>query len=64
MNEQEVRLVAVRCVPASTKHMDETERLDGTRQMIRDLEQLAHRDGCIAAAWALDFIATVTFQSP
>lgn len=61
MQERQVRLIAARCLPKSTKHMDATERLDGTRQMIRDLEQLAHRDGCVSAAWALEFISAVTF---
>ena len=64
MQEREVRLVAKRVVPKSTRHMGEEERLDGTRQMIRDLEEMAHNDGCIAAAWALEFIGAVTFQSP
>lgn len=62
MNEKQIRLVSQRVIPRCTKHMDEIDRLNGTRQMIRDLERLAEDDGCIAAAWALDFIASVTFH--
>lgn len=64
MSETQVLRVCQRIVPKSCKHMTEAERLDGTRQMIRDLERLAIDDGCVAAAWALDFIGCVTFQSP
>jgi hypothetical protein len=62
LQESEVRSIANRCVPVSTRHMSAAERLDGTRQMIRDLEALAHNDGCIAAAWALEFMSTVSAQ--
>jgi hypothetical protein len=36
--------------------MSEAEKINGTRQMIVDLETLAKQDGCIAAAWALEWI--------
>jgi hypothetical protein len=64
LSEKQILRVSQRVIPKSCKHMSEQERLDGTRQMIRDLERLAIDDGCIAAAWALDFIRCVTFQSP
>lgn len=40
----------------STRHMWHEERRGGILQMLMDLEALAHRDGCIAAAWALEYI--------
>jgi hypothetical protein len=40
----------------STKHMEEGERTDGIEQMLKDLLALAHNDGCIAAAWAVEWI--------
>ena len=58
MNEKEIVLVSKRVIPKSCRHMSDGERLDHTREMIRDLEAM---DGCIAAAWALEFIKTVTF---
>ena len=39
----------------STQHMAEQERADGILQMLRDLNRLARENGCIAAAWALEF---------
>lgn len=38
----------------STKDMTVEERRDGIQQMLLDLNQLATKDGCIAAAWALE----------
>jgi len=64
LSEKQVLRVAQRTIPKSCKHMSEQERIDWTRQMIRDLGRLALDDGCVAAAWAIDFIGTVTFQSP
>lgn len=40
----------------STKHMAYEERVDGIRQMLTDLNDLARIDGCIAAAWAAEFL--------
>ena len=61
LSEKEIELIAKRVTVPSCAHMSELELLDGTRQMIRDLERLAGSDGCIAAAWGLEFIAAVTF---
>jgi hypothetical protein len=44
----------------STKHIDETERGNGIATMLSDLRLLAENNGCIAAAWALEFIVTQT----
>ena len=41
----------------STKHMEQAEREAGIQTMLNDLFHLADRDGCIAAAWALEIIA-------
>jgi len=39
----------------STAHMVDWEREEGIQQMLADLQELARRDGCIAAAWAVEF---------
>lgn len=44
----------------STKHMDREERRDGIEVMLSDLNQLARRDGCIAAAWALEMLGILS----
>ena len=41
----------------STRHMWHEERRDVIRQMLADLERLAVEDGCLAAAWALEFVS-------
>lgn len=43
----------------STLHMSVDERTAGIAQMLDDLYQLATRDGCIAAAWALEKLLAV-----
>ena len=43
----------------STRHIHLKEREDGIGQMLRDLEMLARIDGCIAAAWALEFLTEI-----
>lgn len=43
-------------VSPSTARMDPEERADGVRQMLEDLTMLARRDGCVAAAWALEVL--------
>lgn len=40
----------------STKHMEEDERAEGIEQMLKDLLALAHNDGCIAAAWTVEWL--------
>lgn len=40
----------------STKTMCREDRANGIRQMLEDLQMLAKNDGCIAAAWAFEFI--------
>jgi hypothetical protein len=47
---------------ASTKSMHITDRCNGIHQMLCDLNQLARKDGCIAAAWALEFVSMVAEQ--
>jgi hypothetical protein len=44
----------------STKHMGTDERSAACEQMLLDLDMLARRDGCIAAAWALEWIVEAT----
>ncbi len=60
LTEKQISLISKRVIPPSTAHMSDGEREAGTHQMIRDLESLAYADGCIAAAWALEFIWSVT----
>lgn len=40
----------------STRHMEHSERVDGIAQMLADLDALAKKDGCIAAAWVVEFL--------
>ncbi len=40
----------------STNSMDLLDRQSGIEQMLEDLHQLATADGCIAAAWALEYL--------
>ena len=52
---------------ASTKHMMFNERVEGIEQMLADLKRLALADGCIAAAWALEYLsspAAADYHSP
>lgn len=51
-------------VTPSTEHMDRDERAAGVLQMLADLRMLAERDGCIAAAWALEALDTLTRTTP
>lgn len=44
-----VKTTSIRC-------MSEMEREGGILQMLQDLERLAKSDGCIAAAWALEWL--------
>jgi len=46
----------------STKSMHMADRCNGIHQMLCDLNQLARKDGCIAAAWALEFVSMVAEQ--
>jgi hypothetical protein len=48
------RQLAQRPTP-SNRHMEHLERAKCIRVMLEDLHLLASRDGCIAAAWALEF---------
>jgi hypothetical protein len=47
---------------ASTQSMRIVDRLNGIHKMLGDLNQLAGKDGCIAAAWALEFVSMVAEQ--
>lgn len=48
--------IADRPTPTYATSMHRDDRLAGARQMLEDLNRLAREDGCIAAAWAADFI--------
>ena len=57
MSDADLRAAAERLSvepTASTAHMEHGERANGVHQMLLDLRQLATRDGCVAAAWALE----------
>lgn len=55
---------ALAAVPTkSTAHMELQERTDGINQMLEDLAMLAAKDGCIAAAWALEKLIAVSRQA-
>lgn len=49
----------VALVTPSTEHMEVDERAASVKQMLEDLYLLAHQDGCIAAAWALEALKTM-----
>jgi hypothetical protein len=51
------RLLAVNATE-STAHMELSERKEGIAQMLRDLYRLAREDGCVSAAWALEYLQT------
>jgi hypothetical protein len=46
----------------STKAMRIVDRFNGIHQMLCDLNQLASKDGCIAAGWALEFVSMFAEQ--
>lgn len=48
---------------ASTRTMPADVRADGIRQMLSDLHRLTTEDGCIAAAWALEWIEASASRS-
>ncbi|MBE9242767.1 hypothetical protein [Synechocystis salina] len=48
----------------SFKGMEMEDRINGTSQMVSDLERLAIDDGCIAAAFALDLINVIANLNP
>lgn len=57
--DNEIRLAAMACAERPTKstaHMSLDEREAGIGQMLRDLHRLATEDGCIAAAWAFEYL--------
>ena len=45
----------------STIKMTYEERLASIETMLSDLNQLARKDGCIAAAWALEFLEEIVY---
>ena len=53
---QQAATLLSREVRESTQHMSNGERAQGIEQMLRDLLELARNDGCVAAAWAYEFI--------
>lgn len=58
--EERIRIIAARCTPEAVKGLNDDIRFGFTRTMIRNLEGLANNLGSGAAAWALEFINTVT----
>lgn len=46
----------------SYRHMSHEELAAGIKQMLADLDTLAMRDGCIAAAWAVEVIPHLLFK--
>lgn len=44
----------------STQRMGQFEKYDGVQLMLSDLNALAEKDGCIAAAWALEVLELVS----
>jgi len=59
MNLETARKIADKCITPSTARMSPDERHEGVMQMIEDLAILASRDGCVAAAWALEVIESM-----
>jgi len=62
VNLEDIAQTLAKMPTASTKSMDITDRSNGIYQMLCDLNQLARKDGCIAAAWALEFVSHVAEQ--
>ena len=60
LTRDDIWRIAVRIKTPSTNYMTTQEQLDGVRQMLDDLERLAEEEGCIAAAWALEWIIEAT----
>ena len=48
--------------PSDYKNMPVDQYADGVDQMMKDLALLAHKDGCIAAAWALSVINEMAYR--
>jgi hypothetical protein len=59
---EEVAEILARMPTQSTKAMHILDRFNGIHQMLLDLNEMARSDGCIAAAWALEFVSMVAEQ--
>ncbi len=57
---EDARRISERITTPSTKHMTPQHRLDGVCEMLDELGRLAKKDGCAAAAWALEWIIEAT----
>jgi len=62
VNLEDIAEILAKVPTQSTKAMHIVDRCNGIHQMLCDLNQLARQDGCIAAAWALEFVAMVAEQ--
>ena len=62
MTLEDIAEILAKLPTASTKAMHIVDRCNGIHQMLCDLNQLARKDGCIAAAWALEFVSMVAEQ--
>jgi hypothetical protein len=59
---EDIAEILAKTPTASTNTMHITDRFNGIHQMLLDLNELAKRDGCMAAAWALEFVSMVAEQ--
>ena len=59
---EDIAEILARKPTPSTKSMHIVDRCNGVHQMLMDLQELAKRDGCIAAAWALEFAVMIAEQ--
>ena len=62
VNLEDIAQTLAKMPTASTRDMHMADRCNGIHQMLCDLNQLARKDGCIAAAWALEFVEMVAEQ--
>lgn len=62
MTLEDIAEILAKMPTASTKAMHIVDRFNGIDQMLKDLQELAKSDGCIAAAWAFEFVSMIAEQ--
>ena len=62
MTLEDIAELLAKMPTSSTKAMHAVDRFNGIHQVLLDLNELARSDGCIAAAWALEFVSMVAEQ--
>ena len=62
MTTEDIAEILAKHPTTLTRDMHIVDRFNGIHQMLCDLNQLAREDGCIAAAWALEFVSMIAEQ--